>query len=455
MRDEDTLVYLGTIDDVLLRHPWRDIAIGENFLVDTIVDHVIFGEPMLINDGYLINHPLARADLMKGKDSLILKLVEKGFIKILTRVSNPDELSKMPEQMARQNIKDFPDRLRSDDWEKLKYALDRLSDSLKFHYNCYRWPAVDMGDGFRILVENTIEGAYSKGFDSLGLNIRYGDHTLRTLNRIAERLAKNTSGARSYFEDAVKEAAKTLPGSDAETFVSELMGLANEIYHFNFGIHLDSKYRKDGLAIIAETRLSRAFDDMLAVDERVLEIDGELPLVGKPNLIKELSPSLLAGVVDPSTRVGDAKRSFKRLMREFAKGKYTMEEAQGFAAQYERALSEHFATSRSTVVSARVINVGMTISAAVLGAGVPLASTGMAAMAEAALYSTGLGLLASQVGEPGIMKVAKRFYNRRLREQFASSRVRLEPHVTRAMLSSLRFQPEIVDSVATRVKRLD
>ena len=55
-RRSDTLVYLGTVDDVVLRYPWPGIAIDENFLVETIVDHVLFGAPLLINDGYIVNH---------------------------------------------------------------------------------------------------------------------------------------------------------------------------------------------------------------------------------------------------------------------------------------------------------------------------------------------------------------------------------------------------------------
>jgi len=452
-RESDTFTYIGTIDDVVLRYPWSGIPIGADFLNDTIIDHVLFGTPMLINDGYLINHPLARADLMKGEESLLAGLIESEFIKVLTRVSNPNELSRMPAEMARQNISSFAERMSGEDSGRLISTLDELGDKLLFHRNCYRWPSVDMGDGFRLLVENCVASVEQKGFQSLGLNVEYADQTIRMLSRVAERLAKDTSGARTHFEDAVIETAKTLPNDRSEPYVNELMGLANEIYHFNFGIQLDSKYREDGLAIVAETRLSRAFDDMLAVDERVLEIDGELPLMGRPDLVRTLSPKALAKVVDPQTEIGKRKLAFQKFMRAFSRGEYTLEEAADFAHQYEKALADHFVGSEPMGGRALAINVSMTLSAALVGVGLPSVSEGAWDLAEGIAYGTGLGVLASQVGEPNLMRVAKRFRNQRMLREFENSRVRLSPHMTRALLSSVRFQPETTDPIAAKVKR--
>ncbi len=448
-RNSDTLVYLGTVDDKVLDYPWPNIEIGRNFLIDTILDHVLFGAPMLINDGYLINHPLARDDLLKGKNSLILSLIRQGFIKVLTRVADLDKLHLMPLEMASQSNQTFEDRISRSDWERLQFTLQSLGESLSPHFNSYRWPPVDMGDGFRVLLENAIQGIDEKGFESLGMQTPHSEKVVSVINKIANRLAKDTTGARNLFEITAIEESKALSLGEDKKFVHEMMGLANEIYHFNFGIQLDNQLHRDGMAVVAETRLSRAFDDLLAVEERVIELEGSLPLIGRPEFVTSLDPATLTAIVDRNTEVGEAKFRYQDFMRRFASGEYTLEEATDFAAQYERALIHHFSSNAIPSGLKRVVNVGMTLSAALVGASFPTSA------ASSVAANVGLGTLSSQIGEPRLMRLAKRFYSRTMSRDFEQSRTHLKPHVSRAILSSLRFHPDVTGPIARKAKRFD
>lgn len=449
-RAADTLTYVGTLDDQVLQYPWPGIPIQENFLIDTIIDHVLFGMPMLINDGYLVNHPLARADLLKGKESLILTLVQKGFIKVLTRVGDLDDLKDMPRQMARVGVGSFPARITEDDPKRLEYALGELGDSLRPHYNCYRWPRVDMGDGFAVLIDNIRKSIKQKGFASLGFASANETFVQRQLYRISNRLAKDTAAARTHFETYLNEAAADLPNDEAAVLRTDLMGLANEIYHFNFGIHMDRLLRPDGLKVITETRLSRAFDDLLSVEEQVIALPAPLPLVGRPGLVTTLDPQTLAAIIDPTTRVGSAKVTFQRLLRKFAQGEYTVEEAQDFAQQYEKALIAHF-TARTTPRTLKVaVTATMILSPALMAVGLP-AGGPTTALTEGASDVT-MGGLSSFVGEPWLMRVAQRYRRRKMAGKFKASKVPLSPHLERALLSNIRFNREVIDPIAERVK---
>lgn len=450
-RRSDTLVYLGTVDDVVLRYPWPGIAIDENFLVETIVDHVLFGAPLLINDGYIVNHPLARADLMKGKDSLILALVRKGFIKILTRVDDLNDLARMPEQMA-VDIDSFRSRISDPDWKLFRYNLDDLGEALRPAFNTMFWPPVDMGDGFRLLVENASAGIDQKGYESLGLRTGEADLVRTLLDLVANRLATDTSGARNFFEAKATDLAGRLPNGTDRLFVDDVMGLANEIYHFNFGLNLDHQMRGDGISVVTETRFSRAFDDLLAVDEAIVNVEGSMPLMGKPALNATLDPKSLLDIVDPTTDVGQAKLNFQKRMRDFATGRHSIDEARAFAELYERALIGHFADRRAGRVLPHIVNLGMNLSSAVIGAYVAPVHAAMQAAGEIG-GGFGMGLLSSYVGERGLLRVGHRFRQRAVRKEFGANRGALKPHIQRAMLSTLRFEPAIIDPIADRVRK--
>lgn len=452
-RASDTLAYIGTLDDVVERFPWKGFEVGlrrPDFLLETIVEHVLFGAPMLFNDGYLVNHPEARRDLMKGDKSLIATLVRKGFIKILTRTDDL-QLHEMPIRMRR-NVASMAALVDSADWPVLRWRLEEISAALRPDYNVYRWPTVatangrqllDMGDGFRLLLDNVRSSVSKKGFSSLGFEFSDETKVRHLLDSVIGRLEADTLGARSFYESAARASVADLSPVVATRSLNEMMGLANEAYHFNFGLNLNHELKDRGIAVVTETRMSRAFDDLLAVDEAVVELQGTIPLIARPKFPISAEPRILAEVSDPASDIGRAKELFQQRMRNFVGGRHSIEEAQAFSAIYERALEDHFTTSVARKRDRHAITIGLNLAQSVIGASLVSGPVGSA-------IGFGLGLLSSYVGESQLYRTASRLRRRAVMTDAAP----ISPNVQRAMLSVLRFDDSAASEIARAVKPL-
>ncbi|MGV6858637.1 MAG: hypothetical protein ACWA5X_06640 [bacterium] len=445
----DRLVYLGTIDDVLLRFPWRDLPVAEGFFRETLIDHVLFGNPLLINDGYLVNHPLARRDLLEGENSLILALAQKGFIKILSRSDSPEDLAKMPANMAT-DVHSFQRTMERDDWRQFECSLKRLGEHLGAGQNNWvPWPSVDMGDGFRVLLENISKSIASKGFESLGFSTYQKDAVRRVFDTVGDRLGNNTSGARTFFEQQQAKEAQGMPEAEAGLFTSDMMGLASELYHYNFGIHLDHSFRQQKRGgVITETRFSRAFDDLLAMEEDFVEIEGSIPIIEQPDLVKTVDPKVLSEIVDPATEIGRAKNRFLAQVEGLSSGKASSLEVQQAGALYKQALIEHFAAATPDRWLERSIPVGLAVAGGLAGGVVSGVGAGI-----------GLAMLSSYVGEPGLKRLLQRARSKQVAEAFEAKPKPWKPavkqsHVRKAMIGVLRFEPGHIDPIAKKAKHL-
>lgn len=447
----DSLVYLGTVDDVVLRFPWSNINIGKNFLIETILDHVIFGNPLLINDGYLINHPLARKDLLKGEKSLILHLVRRGFIKVLTRESSPVNIKTMPFNMA-EEIESFEKAVSKKDWKNFQTSLGELGDSLRFNYNCFKWPPVDMGDGFRVILENVSNNISAKGYDTLGFNTKEKDLVISTINQIGERLSSNTQGARNHFEQQCKLSAEHLPKRHRKLFVNDMMGLANEVYHYNFGINLDYHLRVTGSNVVTETRFSKCFDDLLSIEEDEQQhFSKNFPLIQAPKIIKSINPKIVSEIVDPFTEIGREKEKFLKEMRLFSSGQLSIEDAKIASNNYLKSLAYHFSETDPLNYISKPLDIGLIVTSGLIGAAIPgsyeiLAGSGV-----------GLGFLSTYVCHPKVLRAVRGFKRKSLENKMSkinAKKISLDNgNLNRAILGVLKFNSKVTDPIAKRIRR--
>jgi hypothetical protein len=56
---EDGFNYLGTIDDVVVRYPWQ-FKINKKRLEHSLATQLINGRPIVLNDGYLLQHEVGQ-----------------------------------------------------------------------------------------------------------------------------------------------------------------------------------------------------------------------------------------------------------------------------------------------------------------------------------------------------------------------------------------------------------
>ena len=142
------MLYLGSLDDVVTRYPWT----GQRQALDfnqTLLNNLLFGEPCLINDGYVAQSAQALAGIKRpGESSLIEVLVEEGYATILCRADPRDML----EAMVAGGVESHA-ALASD--PEVQSAMKVWSDKLHATRAYRDWPDVDFGQGFYRLARLT------------------------------------------------------------------------------------------------------------------------------------------------------------------------------------------------------------------------------------------------------------------------------------------------------------
>jgi hypothetical protein len=93
--------YSGLLDDFSLR--FEDYCIVDTISLNRrLINAVLIGDPLLVNDGYVIMSPALRSAITEPPGSPFCDLVENGFVRILTR--NKADLEGLADNMAKQAI---------------------------------------------------------------------------------------------------------------------------------------------------------------------------------------------------------------------------------------------------------------------------------------------------------------------------------------------------------------
>ncbi len=136
------LVYIGSLDDSVYRSPWAGIHTSDFF--EVVLRQVLTSDPIGINDGYIFQSEWALQDLLKGDASLLARLAKVGFLKVLCRAQNFEE---MPERMSG-IVETHTGLANRSDYSRIKSAASQFGKQL-LDYNAYAsWPTVDIGYGF-------------------------------------------------------------------------------------------------------------------------------------------------------------------------------------------------------------------------------------------------------------------------------------------------------------------
>ncbi len=267
MINENTqnLVYVGSLDDSVKRHPWQGIP--QPSFKEIIFRHVIIGEPVAINDGYIFQSEWAINDIMHGSESVLRRLVEAKFLKVLCRADNFED---MPEKMEGDVATHSALKMRGDYLDIQSAALD-FGKSLLDNNAYVNWPDVDIGMGFYRLcgaAKDAIRGRVTR--KELEEHESINAMMQSALRDLIERFENTPKSIRGTLESevipCVIKSYKCRPAI-ARTFTKTLMGLANEIYHINFAALMSSaelaKHNAVGMAV--ETRSSWRFRELLDI----------------------------------------------------------------------------------------------------------------------------------------------------------------------------------------------
>lgn len=298
--------YLGIIDDVVERFPWQ-FDVTDRRLEHSLVIQLLDGRPILLNDGYLCNHHLAQAAILERR-SLLWCLIDAGFVRVLARGGDRFGIHEMPERMQEQ-VASFKTLVNSQtkgvpDWRIFRARLEELDAILRLRGHLISWPSFDAGSGLLVLAQRLKEQNSTPWSLGLGFKVRRNAFS-SFLERFIERMSTNTAGARTAWEQLAEQyAANPDYTSRPEVFARGLMNLANEMYHYNFGVMLASEHAEP---VSVETQTSPAFDDLLIKDNVVVADLPGLPRLRIPRSILGVPPAKLVQVLESDNSVSEAR----------------------------------------------------------------------------------------------------------------------------------------------------
>ena len=252
---QQALTYLGTLDDVVQRYPWN-IEMGQQQFNQMLIRKALLGEKVIINDGYLLNHPFARQALLNPTSSPLKALIEANFVQIMSRSGS---LLDVAEKMSAQGVESFQALQKSSEWPALQSMLKQWEPGLQRIENFIPWPKKHISHGF----DNMLGRSRHLQVENLGMTAVSNDDFQRVFDLYTAKNKTDKEATRTRWEQACLSILGDAP--DAKAKINELMGLATEAYHYNFAVCLSSQFSER--KILVETRYSRAFADLIQLGQ--------------------------------------------------------------------------------------------------------------------------------------------------------------------------------------------
>ncbi len=355
----DGFVYLGTFDDVVQRYPWR-FQVDDRYLRSTLARQAIEGRPVLLNDGYLINHPTLRLQLL-DRSSLLWELIDHGFVGIMSRGYGRFGIHEMPERM--QHIETFRRLIdgSTGDWPKLRRRLEEVHRYAVDNDRYQRWPAFDTASGYSVFAQRLLRSTPT----SLGLRGLINRNNLHGfLGTFIEELSgPGKRGPRDQWEALAKDLANDPDVTNQpKEFVNAMMRLATEIYHYNIGVGLAATY---DVPIAVETQASAAFDDLLIDPTIVVEDAAEVPRIPHlklPAAFADLPGAEIVKVFDADTPLGQARIAWRTALDGLSGGVGNLDDRQRAAKEagelYGARLREAYAPLMPARLGETMLEVG-------------------------------------------------------------------------------------------------
>jgi len=369
--------YCGLLDDFAIRH--HDGHPIET--LDQLNEHLVFtmiaGDPLVINDGYLLQNPAVREAIMRPKDSPFRRLVECRFVQILSR--NGGAIERLAEEMANQNITSAEQLLEDHRyWEEYQPALAEWSEELNSGF--FDW--------FRAWPKHRTDHVYGKmGSTIIDALLDRGAELRPEIEVFVETLG-DAVRSRTAWEDT----ARSLRGQDLlSPVVSEqLMAGANEAYQYAWGCALADPQNPTSV----QTRVPRFLSE-LDLTEAEPTADARRPVtVFVPNLKPALKGVAgqwdeLARAASPASEANRTKREYLTALSKYFAGdeSVTHEQMKDLAREYSQTLARTFGHKKT-----KKVQTGADVTFAALSI------AGSIALAGPVGVAIGVGITASGFG---------------------------------------------------------
>ncbi len=266
--------FLGMFDDRVEAYPWAT-PIDAEYLKRVCVRHLFFGGHLAINDGYISRSRVLRSAIMAREDSNPFNaMLRTGIIRVVA--PDRDFVSSVMRRIE-SGVDGFAALKKNDaEWRTLKLRLEVLSEAAEKNKSYIPWPKPHMGLGFLRMFRRC---AY-RPVGELGLRHVPQPEFNRFCDRFIRLATANPDAIRTTYETTAKAlVADSGYVTEPEAAMRELMGIANEAYHFNFAACLSAE--QDGNFGV-ETNQSQAFDEMLEISNVDVETMRQMPSFSLP-----------------------------------------------------------------------------------------------------------------------------------------------------------------------------
>lgn len=295
--------YVGLLDDKVNQYSDASYRVSQETLNEYLVRAVLFGRPLLINDGYLLRYEAGIRALQDEDASPLLRLLthESGFIKLLSR--NRGKLHELFEKMAKDGVGDCPRPDGSPYWKRLLRALEALADDRNLQWQSWPDKKTDLGfvrlfdelDGSPRSLE--IEHVSDREWSAFASDFRGRFRTRQPI------------GARTAFEASAHDVL------GAEDKVREAMRLGNEIYHYNLAALTSTEAEPVGVLSIHSRRLG-----MMRETVRPRPVEDRLVVPSCFRQLKKAPTTVLCEIVRPGSALNRLKESFLGQVEAYAHG---------------------------------------------------------------------------------------------------------------------------------------
>ncbi|WP_291842400.1 hypothetical protein [Maricaulis sp.] len=328
--------YSGLLDDVVDRYRITE-EVDDAFFKRSIIRNVFFSGEILINDGYLVNHPHALPQVL-DEDSLLRVMVKNRFVKVLARSQNPEAFASNPEVMAAKQIRTFQELVSRPDWRSIKQDLEHWSEGLFAGNMVEGWPKYQIHAGFRKL----FEAALSQQPEAVGL----GQLTKSVLEDFAARYLDHASyeeGPRTAVEEVAKEMRDQ--GVITNSDLLDIMNMANQCYHYNFAMCMSAERETP---VVADTSIGPAFQHILQLDNAIEQGLDDVPVLAIPKGFPIDNGAIFDRLLDHQSKLCRAKHEFLYRVTAVYSGQDgfrregAVKDLKEAVLEYRRLLAEHF-----------------------------------------------------------------------------------------------------------------
>lgn len=271
--------YIGVLDDVIARYHPVPYA-TERFFAAVLAEGVLYGAPGLLNDGYLVQHPVLRGQL-ESRAPAFVDLLKRDWLTVASAIRPP---SASIERRARVGVASHRALVASDDWPVLAAAIDDLPrPSIA---DPVAWPSRDLTDGFAMLAERLHNLADAGEFPE-GRDLPPSGEISDFVDAFLRALGRHHEAPRTQWEAL---AARTW-SANARAFHA-MMDLANLVYHLNIAMLFGAD---DPSARTVVTRDSPLLAPLLGLGrmDETLELP-EFPFIDAP----VLTPVRIAAILE-------------------------------------------------------------------------------------------------------------------------------------------------------------